>query len=141
MHSRYPAEVTCCCSSATEHQQASARRGSRLVRQLGAIVTFGQPRTGDAEYARNFEARFGDRAFRYVCGCDLVRRAAVCVAVRCLYYMLLICIELTTHLLRQHAGLLSAQMDSQDLQRESVPFKGSAAVSSIARVEPMRPHG
>ena len=46
---------------------------SRLVRQLGAVMTFGQPRTGDEEYAQTFNMRFGDRAFRYVCGCDMVR--------------------------------------------------------------------
>lgn len=48
-------------------------RGWALLERLGGIVTFGQPRTGDAAYAESFEGRFGGCCLRYVCGCDMVR--------------------------------------------------------------------
>ena len=99
--------LPCCIALLLQGQyrtaQASVRRGSRLVRQLGAIVTFGQPRTGDAEYARTFDARFGDRAFRYVCGCDMVRRTCARVGMQCL------CIYPVAH---QHRRLMLATRPS-----------------------------
>jgi triacylglycerol lipase len=41
---------------------------------VSGLYTFGQPRTGDREFARNFDADFGARTFRYVNNNDIVPR-------------------------------------------------------------------
>lgn len=49
---------------------ASAQRAA----EIDAIVTFGQPRAGDREFARRFDRDFGGRAFRFVNRYDLITR-------------------------------------------------------------------
>jgi triacylglycerol lipase len=41
---------------------------------VNGLYTFGQPRTGDRDFARNFDADFGRRTFRYVNNNDIVTR-------------------------------------------------------------------
>jgi len=56
---------------ALAHLAAAAMAGSR---QITGIYTFGQPRTGYPEFKAKFEEVYGDRAFRFVNGDDLVPR-------------------------------------------------------------------
>jgi triacylglycerol lipase len=41
---------------------------------VNGLYTFGQPRTGDREFAKNFDADFAAQAFRYVNNNDIVTR-------------------------------------------------------------------
>ncbi|HJW86670.1 MAG TPA: lipase family protein [Candidatus Brocadiaceae bacterium] len=41
---------------------------------VNGLYTFGQPRTGDREFAKNFDADFLDQTFRYVNNNDIVTR-------------------------------------------------------------------
>lgn len=41
---------------------------------VNGLYTFGQPRTGDGEFAKNFDADFGAQTFRYVNNNDIVTR-------------------------------------------------------------------
>jgi triacylglycerol lipase len=41
---------------------------------VNGLYTFGQPRTGDAEFARHFNTEFGAQTFRYVNNNDIVPR-------------------------------------------------------------------
>ncbi len=41
---------------------------------VNGLYTFGQPRTGDRDFADRFDADFGDQAFRYVNNADMVPR-------------------------------------------------------------------
>jgi triacylglycerol lipase len=51
---------------------------ARLVQQkdepVNGLYTFGQPRTGDKKFARNFNESFGARTFRFVNNNDIVTR-------------------------------------------------------------------
>ena len=44
------------------------------VTTMKGVYTFGQPRVGDAAFARNCHAQFGDRHFRFVDEVDIVAR-------------------------------------------------------------------
>lgn len=41
---------------------------------VNGLYTFGQPRTGDREFAKNFNADFGEKTFRFVNNNDIVAR-------------------------------------------------------------------
>ncbi len=43
-------------------------------RPVNNLYTFGQPRTGDVDFANRFDAEFGDKTFRFVNDCDIVTR-------------------------------------------------------------------
>lgn len=51
---------------------------ARLVQQkdepINGLYTYGQPRTGDKKFARNFDQSFGDKTFRFVNNNDIVTR-------------------------------------------------------------------
>lgn len=42
--------------------------------EVSGLYTFGQPRVGDKEFAQNFDAKFGAKAFRFVNNEDIVAR-------------------------------------------------------------------
>ena len=48
-----------------------------ITAQASAVVTFGQPRVGDAAFARDYDARLGDVTLRVVHECDIVPRVPV----------------------------------------------------------------
>jgi len=41
---------------------------------INGLYTFGQPRTGDFAFSRDFDHEFGDKTFRFVNDCDIVTR-------------------------------------------------------------------
>lgn len=43
---------------------------------VSGLYTFGQPRTGDLDFAHRFDAEFGDKTFRFVNNRDIVTRLA-----------------------------------------------------------------
>lgn len=46
----------------------------RRSKQIARVETFGSPRVGDAAFAKEYEAAFGDRTIRHVCRRDVVAR-------------------------------------------------------------------
>ena len=53
---------------------ATARLRLEKDQPVNGLYTFGQPRSGDREFARNFDADFGRFTFRYVNNNDIVPR-------------------------------------------------------------------
>jgi triacylglycerol lipase len=53
---------------------AVARLRLELDEPVNGLYTYGQPRVGDRDFARTFDADFGDQAFRYVNNNDVVPR-------------------------------------------------------------------
>jgi triacylglycerol lipase len=61
---------------------ATARTVFERRHPVGGLYTFGQPRTGDTEFARSFDGEFGNKTFRFVNDQDIVTR----VPPRALFY-------------------------------------------------------
>ncbi len=53
---------------------ATAKLRLELDKPVNGLYTFGQPRVGDRDFARHFNADFKPRAFRYVNNADVVTR-------------------------------------------------------------------
>lgn len=60
----------------TGHSLGAALAKLRLEKDelVNGLYTFGQPRTGDREFAKNFDADFANQTFRYVNNNDIVPR-------------------------------------------------------------------
>lgn len=53
---------------------ATAKLVQEKDEPVNGLYTFGQPRTGDRKFARNFNDTFGDKTFRFVNNNDIVTR-------------------------------------------------------------------
>ncbi len=53
---------------------ATAKLVQEKDEPVNGLYTFGQPRTGDRRFAKNFNATFGDKTFRFVNNNDIVTR-------------------------------------------------------------------
>ncbi len=53
---------------------ATAKLVQEKDQPVNGLYTFGMPRTGDREFAKNFNATFGDKTFRFVNNNDIVAR-------------------------------------------------------------------